>query len=449
MIIRVLSISMLSLFLAGCKTVMETVNDTSGVVADKVAPVNVVTGERKLGIVSIEKSFQEADKRHEQLATALASADSEAGPLLVAVLNGDSELLSKAEKDTEEIQAYIAEYVRANRIIKRIAQASHYPDVDWVVHIVPDKTPNAFNTGGRHAYVNSGLYGGLVKEDDDNELAAVLAHEMAHAVCGHIGERDSLAKLSRVSKRAKKIAQDDIAAASFSTEQEDEADRVGLLYMSLAGFDPMAAPRIWQGAHEKYGSNPGAFTYDHSLNADRAGKTKTLAEKVYPYYRESPDTVHPNVKSLLSNNAIYHQRAQTSGFVGLLEAAVDLTVKYHKTKIEAENRKEKKEAEGSIPKNRPVYITNNSGHTLHVYADFYVLDEDSVLEYDKMGSEGKYFIVPNGFSGVLGVEEPYLAAAADVWAYSADGRYKWKPSALGMDQNRQITNSEMRFTFRP
>ena len=89
---------------------------------------------------------------------------------------------------------------------------------------------------------------------DDNEIAAVMAHEMGHIADRHIGNKEGLGLAEVLSKKTRKATTSQLYQASFTTLQEDEADRIGLPYMTLAGYDPRAASRIWIRADKLHGS---------------------------------------------------------------------------------------------------------------------------------------------------------------------------------------------------
>jgi predicted Zn-dependent protease len=130
---------------------------------------------------------------------------------------------------------------------------------------------NAFTFGGGMVVVFDGLFGGMVAPNDDDELAAVLAHEIAHVTLLHVPTRQTWAGFGSL---AVKKTQDAYYRAAYSTEQEAEADRIAALYVALAGFDPFAAPRVRGRAHQRSGSSAAqyAFLHDHPLNAERYGR---------------------------------------------------------------------------------------------------------------------------------------------------------------------------------
>lgn len=166
-----------------------------------------------------------------------------------------------------------------NAIVARLSAVSDLPDLPYNVTLYHTNIVNAAAAPGGSIFVFEGLYDpevGLVRDED--ELAAVLAHEIAHVNCRHSTER--LSKLLTYATMVEIGAQvaehedeSDLATAIralfavgtafyipiHSRTDEFEADRVGLFYMAKAGYDPRAAPRIWKrvaeeqekGSHDK------------------------------------------------------------------------------------------------------------------------------------------------------------------------------------------------------
>ena len=167
------------------------------------------------------------------------------------------------------------EYERIKGIVARIAPHTHYPDFPYEVHLAAVDVPNAWCAPGGKMMVYTGLWDpkkGLVEKGNEEELAAVLAHEMAHANARHVTEAISQTMTMAIAGAAVQTA---IAAGgssqganifgeifsdgmslyipSYSRKNEYEADRLGLLYMAKAGYDPQVAVRLWKKAakHKK------------------------------------------------------------------------------------------------------------------------------------------------------------------------------------------------------
>lgn len=160
-----------------------------------------------------------------------------------------------------------------DEMVKRITAVSHLPELPYEVYLFETNIVNAAAAPGGQIMVFSGLYDerrGLVTDED--ELAAVLGHEIAHVTCRHTTE--SLTRqmpmnliLMGAAIYAEAKGKEDLATwlgagfllyeglllPKYSRDDEAEADAVGLMYMAKAGYDPRAAVRLWKRAHEKEG----------------------------------------------------------------------------------------------------------------------------------------------------------------------------------------------------
>ena len=163
---------------------------------------------------------------------------------------------------------------------RRIAAVSDRPDFDWEFNVIdaPD-TANASVLPGGKVLVYSGLF---PVARDTAGLAAVLAHEVGHAIARHGGERMSQTSLLQMLGTGLSIAFDGAAPATqqgvmaafglgaqygvmlpFGRSQESEADQIGLALMAKAGYDPEAALRLWERFAEKGGAQPPEFFSTH------------------------------------------------------------------------------------------------------------------------------------------------------------------------------------------
>jgi predicted Zn-dependent protease len=146
---------------------------------------------------------------------------------------------------------------RVQEVGERIAAISPKPDWDWEFTLFENDSPNAFALPGGKVGVNTGLF--KVAKNDD-QLATVMGHEVAHAIARHGNERMSQGILAQGGVAAAGIAAggNEVAvagsalAAQFlftlpnSRVQESEADHIGLLYMARAGYDPRASVDLWR-----------------------------------------------------------------------------------------------------------------------------------------------------------------------------------------------------------
>jgi len=170
---------------------------------------------------------------------------------------------------------------------------------DWSVAVIDDpKTVNAWcMAGGRMA-----LYTGLLRQVDptDDELAQVMAHEIAHALANHSAERMSVAMASQAGVIAAGVFSDKpgqamataAAAAKLAVDlpnsrtAETEADRIGIELAARAGYDPRAAVTLWQKMGAVGGGKaPPAFLSTHPDDQQRQQRLGALVPKMMPYYQ--------------------------------------------------------------------------------------------------------------------------------------------------------------------
>ncbi len=184
---------------------------------------------------------------------------------------------------------------RVERIVKRLAAVSDIPNLPYEVHIFdrPDIV-NAFCMPGGKIGIYTGLFDkekGLVDINSDDQIAAVLGHEIAHATLRHVTRRISkmqgLGLLGTVASVA--IGQGlggniqngfdqifslgvNLYLPSYSRKYESNADQTGFYYMSKARFNPQAAIDLWKKAASKGGPNAKktSFFASHPSDASRA-----------------------------------------------------------------------------------------------------------------------------------------------------------------------------------
>ena len=150
-------------FLSGCAEL----NEMSKGLADGVAPRDIVTGQRSLNLESQDAEIRRATQQTKE------------------ILN--EELKKGIQVDTDQ-----AALARLQDMMQKLSKVSHRPELPWEVHLIESPEVNAFTVGGGKVFVYRGLFGGLVNPDNDDELAAVLAHEMGHVTCRHIGKRQGV-----------------------------------------------------------------------------------------------------------------------------------------------------------------------------------------------------------------------------------------------------------------
>jgi predicted Zn-dependent protease len=184
---------------------------------------------------------------------------------------------------------------RVRRVGQRIAEASPHPEWAWEFTVFDNDEPNAFALPGGKVGVYTGLF--RVAENDD-QLAAVMGHEVAHAIARHGAERMShgiLSQLGGVAIGAATGSQAYVDAYSqlatlgvvlpYSRTQESEADQIGLLYMVEAGYDPREAVKLWQNFEALGGPRPPEFLSTHPSEGTRIERLQELMPEAMEVYR--------------------------------------------------------------------------------------------------------------------------------------------------------------------
>jgi predicted Zn-dependent protease len=188
----------------------------------------------------------------------------------------------------------------SNRLIAQVGVFR--PDAvkwDWEVNVEKNDQLNAYCMPGGKIMVLSGLVEKLHATDD--ELAAVIGHEIAHALREHGRERMSQAYVQQFGLQALAALATGSAAGGAAVqaagmgsqlffampngrEQEREADKMGLELAARAGFNPDAAVTLWQKMGAQSKSAPPEFFSTHPANENRIAELKALAPKVRPLY---------------------------------------------------------------------------------------------------------------------------------------------------------------------
>jgi predicted Zn-dependent protease len=140
-----------------------------------------------------------------------------------------------------------------NEILARLAPATQTPSEVYRVTILNSPIVNAFALPSGDIFVTRGL---LALADDSAEIAAVMAHEIAHITAQHAAKRAekektaalfarvSTAVLDRPEEGQEQEARGRLGLAQFSRQQEFEADQIGIKTIGQAGYDPFAAARF-------------------------------------------------------------------------------------------------------------------------------------------------------------------------------------------------------------
>lgn len=171
----------------------------------------------------------------------------------------------------------------------------------WQIEVFNDDTPNAFALPGRKMGIHTGM---LKLAHNQDQIAAVIGHEIGHVLAQHGNERMSQSLVTQLGLQATAIGlgrdrvQDQLIVGAlgiglqvgvllpFSRTHEIEADRLGLKYMAEAGFDPRQASELWRLMDQAAGgSSPPEFLSTHPSSKSRIKDLEKRAQNHMPAYQ--------------------------------------------------------------------------------------------------------------------------------------------------------------------
>lgn len=197
----------------------------------------------------------------------------------------------------------------ANAVVSYLQQnglANEASQYKWEFNLVQDKSVNAFCMPGGKIVVYEGI---LPVTQDEASLAIVVGHEIAHAVAKHSAERLSNelrkqygsqiltgilqgygtnTKLQQITSVAFGIGTQ-LGGAAYSRKQESEADRLGLIFAAMAGYDPYVAVAFWQRMAQASGGNYSLLS-DHPSDATRIQNIQGWMPEALSYYKKQTTT---------------------------------------------------------------------------------------------------------------------------------------------------------------
>jgi predicted Zn-dependent protease len=172
----------------------------------------------------------------------------------------------------------------------------------WEFNLIQSPEVNAWCMPGGKVAVYSGL---LPVANTDAYLAVVMGHEIGHAIARHSAERISQQTLAQfggslagvaVSKQSQVMqglfsqaygVGTQVVLLKYSRDQESEADRLGLTFMAMAGYDPHNAVTFWQRmAAQNKGGSPPELLSTHPSDATRIANIQNLIPEAMKYYKK-------------------------------------------------------------------------------------------------------------------------------------------------------------------
>ncbi len=204
---------------------------------------------------------------------------------------------ARVKRVGNKLRAAVEQYFRQRGL------ASELRNYSWEFNLIENKSPNAWCMPGGKIAVYTGI---LPYTKNDAGLSVVIAHEIAHAVAKHGNERMSqmlltqmggVALSSALNQYPRKTRQLWLTAFGvgsqvalilpYSRIQEYEADKIGLIFMAMAGYNPNEAIGFWQRmSKSSKGGKPPEFLSTHPSDASRIRQIRNAIPDAMKYYRK-------------------------------------------------------------------------------------------------------------------------------------------------------------------
>ncbi|MDF7799518.1 M48 family metallopeptidase [Pontiellaceae bacterium B1224] len=238
-----------------------------------------ITGRKQLKIIPEQQMIA-------QSAVSYAEVISE-GPL-----STNKEQTEQIQRVGERIAAAVEAYLAANNQLDLI------DGFDWQFNLIDDDVPNAWCMPGGKVVFYTGI---LPYTKDENGIAVVMGHEIAHAIAGHGTERVShqmiqqgggvlAAYFSKDSDyheavmMAYGLGSQYGVMLPYSRGHESEADHMGLIFMAMAGYNPEDAVEFWQRMGAAGGDKPPEFLSTHPSDQTRVRELREHMPEALEYY---------------------------------------------------------------------------------------------------------------------------------------------------------------------
>lgn len=220
------------------------------------------------------------------------------------VLQDPKVALSKDPREVEPVKRVAARIIAA---AKRSKYAEAAKSFDWEVTVIKDdNTKNAWALPGGKIAVYTGIF---PMAKNEAGLAAIMGHEVIHALAQHGGERMSQGLVAQVGMSAAAIllstqggnpllSQLGMQAMGlgiqagvllpFSRKHESEADYIGVLLAADAGYDPRESVRVWERMAATSQGAPPEFLSTHPANETRIADLNAWMAEAIPIYDRAP-----------------------------------------------------------------------------------------------------------------------------------------------------------------
>lgn len=200
------------------------------------------------------------------------------------------------QRISQSVQSYLAQNKASDRV----------QGFKWEFNLIDSKEVNAWCMPGGKVAVYTGL---LPVTKNDNALAVVMGHEIAHAIAQHGSERMTQGLLQQLGAVGLSFAMQNKPAETqnlfmqaygigstvgvmlpFSRKQETEADELGLVFAAMAGYDPKEAVSFWQRMSQSGGAKPPEILSTHPSDATRINNLNKFMPTALKYYKPSANT---------------------------------------------------------------------------------------------------------------------------------------------------------------
>lgn len=240
-----------------------------------------ITGRQQLSLVSDEEMMTMSFQQYKEV-------------LGKSKLSTNAAQTQMVKSVGQRIQRGVEQYMAQNNLSQ---QLSGY---QWEFNLLESKEVNAWCMPGGKVAFYTGI---LPVTKDENGLAVVMGHEIAHAIAKHGSERMSQAMVAQGLGSSLQVAMgqnpsttknlfltafgvgSQLKMLQFGRSQESEADRLGLIFMAMAGYDPRGAVGFWERMAAQSQGAPPEFLSSHPADATRISNIQGNMQEALTFYK--------------------------------------------------------------------------------------------------------------------------------------------------------------------